>query len=588
MNDEKLALTPITKLLGEKFYIPSYQRGYRWKNTQVKNLLDDIWNFRKETESKNKETFYCLQPVVVSKKGNEWEVIDGQQRLTTIYLILYYLKEGLSFLGKNNFSIRYETRTDSDDFLKKIDPGRKEDNIDYYHFCSALETIEKGKDGNAKINFLITLLNDDESGKNVKVIWYNVSDENISEKFAIDIFTRLNIGKIPLTNAELIKALFLSKSDNSTDSESRTVKQINIASQWDKIEQRLQQPYFWYFISTLSEKYETKIEYIFDLMKDKKEDDENYFTFYKFLEDFEQDKSNPRAIEKIWRDINEFFLTFEDWYLDRELFHLIGYLIATGNTFENSIQTLKKSAVGLTKTEFIPFLKKKAKKTIRTDLEELNFHEHKQEIRRTLLLFNILSIIGNQKSAIRFPFHYYHNQNRDIEHIRSQTSKDINGKDRENWVITLLEYFTGLKWDGDNEQEINDSIQSLNEEEKGYCYKLLAIIKDQDPDNDIFIDLYNKLSKYFEEDGEVDEPDGLSNLTLLDETTNRMYKNAFFPVKRKHIIDREKKGVFIPFCTRNVFLKAYSRRMGKIMFWTKNDASDYFSEIQKVLNDEGE
>jgi hypothetical protein len=323
-------------------------------------------------------------------------------------------------------------------------------------------------------------------------------------------------------------------------------------------------------------------------MKDKKEDDENYFTFYKFLEDFEQDKSNPRAIEKIWRDINEFFLTFEDWYLDRELFHLIGYLIATGNTFENSIQTLKKSAVGLTKTEFIPFLKKKAKKTIRTDLEELNFHEHKQEIRRTLLLFNILSIIGNQKSAIRFPFHYYHNQNRDIEHIRSQTSKDINGKDRENWVITLLEYFTGLKWDGDNEQEINDSIQSLNEEEKGYCYKLLAIIKDQDPDNDIFIDLYNKLSKYFEEDGEVDEPDGLSNLTLLDETTNRMYKNAFFPVKRKHIIDREKKGVFIPFCTRNVFLKAYSRRMGKIMFWTKNDASDYFSEIQKVLNDEGE
>ena len=46
-----------------------------------------------------------------------------------------------------------------------------------------------------------------DHANNIRVIWYEVSDEEQSS--SIDIFTRLNIGKIPLTNAELIKALLL-------------------------------------------------------------------------------------------------------------------------------------------------------------------------------------------------------------------------------------------------------------------------------------------------------------------------------------------------------------------------------------------
>ena len=190
--DSKLILKPVTELLSEKFFIPSYQRGYRWTDRQVTNLLDDIWSFRLNSETESKEAFYCLQPIVVSKMNGEWEVLDGQQRLTTI---------------SNWF---------------------------------------KGKDGTAKINFLTTLLNDDESGKNVKVIWYDVSDENTSDNFAIDIFTRLNIGKIPLTNAELVKALFLQKGNFQ---ESKAIlKQLQIASEWDSIEKTLQNNAFWYFI----------------------------------------------------------------------------------------------------------------------------------------------------------------------------------------------------------------------------------------------------------------------------------------------------------------------------------------------------
>jgi len=393
MSDEKLKFRPVTSLLNDRFFIPSYQRGYRWKDTQVKNLLTDIWDFRKESENKNKEVFYCLQPVVVSKKDDEWEVIDGQQRLTTIFLILYYLKDGLGFLGKKNFSIRYETRPDSEAFLQKIDFNQQDKTIDHYHICQALTTIEnwfKGKDGSVRINFLTTLLNDEESGKNVKFIWYDVSDENTSEKFATDIFTRLNIGKIPLTNAELIKALFLSKSGNGKDAESHVLKQNSIAIEWDRIEQILQQPDFWYFISNQPEKYETRIEYIFDLIKNKKEEEENYFTFYQFSEEFESQKSNPKAIDNIWKNIRTYFLTFEDWFSDRELYHLVGYLITIGE----SVGTLINKAKDKRKSEFKKWLRTRAKSKIRYyNLNNLDFNSDKQEIRKTLLLFNILSIL---------------------------------------------------------------------------------------------------------------------------------------------------------------------------------------------------
>ena len=78
-----------TKLVGDikgDFYVPSYQRGYRWGKTEVERLLDDVYS----TEGKRN---YCLQPVVVRKTGDRYELIDGQQRLTTIFLIYKYMND---------------------------------------------------------------------------------------------------------------------------------------------------------------------------------------------------------------------------------------------------------------------------------------------------------------------------------------------------------------------------------------------------------------------------------------------------------------------------------------------------------------
>jgi uncharacterized protein with ParB-like and HNH nuclease domain len=80
----------VQSLLSEHFYVPKYQRGYRWTKKQVEDLLNDIDRFTPSNECK--DTWYCLQPLVVKKDEDKgWLLIDGQQRLTTIKLILLHL-----------------------------------------------------------------------------------------------------------------------------------------------------------------------------------------------------------------------------------------------------------------------------------------------------------------------------------------------------------------------------------------------------------------------------------------------------------------------------------------------------------------
>ncbi|WP_291072994.1 DUF262 domain-containing protein [Empedobacter sp. UBA5987] len=78
MNN-KISIKTISELLQYNFFIPSYQRGYRWTEQQVTDLLNDINEFTTDSDEKN---WYCLQPIVVKQKKdeNKWYVIDGQQR----------------------------------------------------------------------------------------------------------------------------------------------------------------------------------------------------------------------------------------------------------------------------------------------------------------------------------------------------------------------------------------------------------------------------------------------------------------------------------------------------------------------------
>ena len=111
MANNNISIKTINDLLKSNFFIPSYQRGYRWTEQQVTDLLNDINEFSpKEIPNTNEKTWYCLQPIVVKQKDeNEWDVIDGQQRLTTTFLILHYLNQGyIANRQKKLFGLKYK------------------------------------------------------------------------------------------------------------------------------------------------------------------------------------------------------------------------------------------------------------------------------------------------------------------------------------------------------------------------------------------------------------------------------------------------------------------------------------------------
>jgi len=217
-----LEIREIGELLEQKFFVPHYQRGYRWSRQQVEQLLDDIDAFRLKND--RKDSFYCLQPLVLKRmKPNDarvgttdearFEVIDGQQRLTTIYLILRYINEfWVGRQKKKIFEIDYETRDNCVEFLRKITVNDDDktvdintDNIDFYHISMAYQAIRDWERSYREKHDSRDL---DSAGfqsaflARTKVIWYEISgreEQEASEK----LFERLNLGKIPLTNAEL-------------------------------------------------------------------------------------------------------------------------------------------------------------------------------------------------------------------------------------------------------------------------------------------------------------------------------------------------------------------------------------------------
>ncbi|NAX45432.1 DUF262 domain-containing protein, partial [Photobacterium halotolerans] len=190
----ELELKSINDLLELSFYIPAYQRGYRWSKRQVIELLNDIYEFCLN-KTKADQDFYCLQPVVVKARGEQWELVDGQQRLTTILLILGYFNSRFSEdFRKQLYSIEYETRPESREYISTLDESQKNKNIDFHYIFESYSEIRSWfKDKVNRVNDIESVFLND-----VKVIWYQVNEsENVTE-----VFTRLNMGKIPLVNAE--------------------------------------------------------------------------------------------------------------------------------------------------------------------------------------------------------------------------------------------------------------------------------------------------------------------------------------------------------------------------------------------------
>ena len=543
-----LELKSIENFRGFHFLVKDYQRGYKWTATEVRQLLDDLNEF----EPKENE-FYCLQPIVIKADNDKKELIDGQQRCTTIYLILQYL-------GQHLFDITYQTREQSAEFLTKIATlgisgewndwvasYSEKDNVDNYHFFQAYRTIQDWfakKSEKEKEVWVKKLL------EKCKVIWYEVENELDS----IELFTRINSNKIPLTEAEVIKALFLiALTDTSTQ------REWVVAQQWDKIENELEEDEFWYFI-TANTPPATPIDYIFSLSEVVKKQENyqgEYPIFNVYYNAYKNAENKKQWVETQWNEVRNNFLTLKEWFKDFEYYHLVGTLIHLGHNIKD-IFTLKQQSDS--KTAFKEALKNKLVEIISSfgdDLKNVYYSSGKE--REALLLFNIISILQSKENAYRFPFNKFKTMNWDIEHIHAIATDTNNKAVQKAWLEENKDYIT-------DDETLRKKIQDILS---------LKEIKETELSS-----LVEEVTKYLSEKGfDNDNINDLSNLTLLDSGTNRSYKNAIFPHKRARIIEEDKKGTFIPLCTKNVFQKYYTPNATQLSIWSKEDREKYLECI---------
>jgi len=571
-----ISLKSINELLSESFFIPAYQRGYRWTQQQVLELLEDVLEFQASEQNRSKDGFYCLQPVVVqAKNGSDaWEVVDGQQRLTTLYLIIQYFN--LRMIEDERYDLYqldYETRKGSAAYLESPDEEAASRNVDFYFMYQAYSTIKEWfKDHRSEIrDFEGALLN------RVKVIWYELPEADNP----VDAFTRLNIGKIPLTNAELVRALFL-RSKNFPQVNAN-LQQLKIAQEWDLMEKSLQNDDFWYFLTTDSERA-NRIELIFDLITEADQEEgadstDGLNSFHHFNGILSRE---VKTAEQLWRTVKDYYMTLEEWYRDQDLFHLVGYLINEGD----SILELIDLSRGHSKSEFNHALRLRIWEDIGLDadifketntgavteavdehLGDLTYGANSWSIKSTLLLFNIASIIENKRSIVRFRFDYFKKENWDIEHIRAvKEERPRSNRDKSAWLDVVCRYFEQI---GDENNLRGQAAEMLSAQ--GYT------------NDETFENLYLEILEHFGEQEEKETENGIGNLALLDIGTNRGYKNAVFPIKREDLLRKDQAGTFVPLCTRNAFLKAYSKKVDRMLFWGEDDQDCYQKAMSETL-----
>lgn len=503
-----IATQTVSELRSHEFYVPAYQRGYRWTEHEVRALLDDVNEFHADSGHQ-----YCLQPLIVKRREDgSFEVVDGQQRLTSVFIFMKIAAQEIRS-ATPPYTLVYETRRSSGQFLESLSDEMEldgETNIDFHHIVAAYQAMKKWLSQQPDESVAIQTLNT-KFRQSVFFIWYEIPED----VDPIDMFTKVNLGKIPLTNSELIKALLMSRDNYESVRDTEIYKlQTEMSVAWDRIEHGLRNDSLWYFLNQ-SDRPGTRIDFLFDLLAKKFNAElrapiavgQPYYSFQVFSTLLSDSCDVRSSVKTIWDAVEKLYAEFSEWYADLDQYHVIGYLIASGVQIEQIFDLTR----GKRKSEVKRALISKTKKIAGTSLDDLHVMSlgdpnGKKKVRDILLLFNIATLVCKSEKQYRFPFAIY----------KGHT------KDR-------------LKWD----------IEHIH-----------ATADDTD-----------------------DADDTLGNLALLDASTNRSYGNATFDEKRRFIVERDSEGMFVPLCTRNVFLKTYSKDLSNMSKWTTEDKSAYVDAI---------
>ena len=572
------------------FIIPYLQRAYKWKEKQAKQMLEDFSEFLKQ-----EKTYYCMQPLAVVKIGdNKYELLDGQQRLTTLLIlwrILFESDEKTSYPYKfeyerdssesNTLINRYSFITESDE-IKKGEYG----NIDEYYMSKVYGSIklyfdnpnnkktDEQKADNYKETFKKLLKGE---GKHILFLWYEVNEEEKHTTFA-----HLNSGKIELTCSELIKAILLSDGNKESLDNNRLPDKSLVAAQYAEMEEAFNDDRLWYMLQTDEPLYNgSRMDLLFNMVLNinrKAYEADPKAAFYKVY-------ARRADLSRFWKDCRAYFVRIMDLYKNPYTYHYIGYLTYTegNNKIDDWVKVYKESGL----KGCIEQLKSKVRESISGlgDLEKITYSDtSKATLRKIFILHNIQTILihyetikkanlGLRFSYEQFPFELLYSQRWDIEHIASQTENPLTKiQDCKDWIASVRADYS----------EIFVQRPDLNNE---------IDLFEKDSKIEMFKQIYNEIVSSAEKNSPQNK-DGLGNLVLLDSHTNRSYHNSLYKRKRKIILaasnidnqNNEYQVTYIPRCTLNVFLKTYNTGLDvKLGEWTQDDYDKYLGDLKEKL-----
>lgn len=237
----------------EIYRIPEYQRQYSWTDEHLEELWEDLY-----TEFTQKNKCYFLGSIVVVENDIYHDLIDGQQRITTLMIMLNVLEKNFADINKNNKDKRtVKLKTIQDRIKNENDYSRlqlqsykaydsifKKYIINAQDFSTYIKPNKKDLNSNEpKFKYINTAhffynnfknLSDKELGKFVDFIFYNVNIIKIicsDESFAIKLFQVLNDRGLDLSGADIIKAYMIGKFPKK-DTNGKSVFESN----WSTIE----------------------------------------------------------------------------------------------------------------------------------------------------------------------------------------------------------------------------------------------------------------------------------------------------------------------------------------------------------------
>ncbi len=572
------------------YYIPPYQRGYKWSDDMVGKLITDLY----EAFTNGQDEYY-LQFITVKVANydnkNVLEVIDGQQRLTTLTLLLSYFayqKEDTKAISNDlltyairdkvtAFFERYIYGDLSDILLKEwndyINDAPKNDEQDIFYLFRAIKTIEKsvGKEKKKiedRNNFERYVLN------NVKIILNKVDDSIGSE----ELFTNLNSNKVELTDLDLVKGLFLTKSvrevaDKDTSYKEILSKRAIMGRQWDELAHWCNDEAIknFYFKKDIIKGTDSLLS-IFKILAVKNGDTKSNLKLFDFFET--QLKKDKKSISQYFNELKAIQRILNDWYNDTQIYNLIGYLFVAKN---HNLDMESKEIIDLlskNKDDVKQYLKNETLTLLpeSDNIEDLYFNNTED---KTFIFNLLLALSVFQNQTIKFSFDNFNKNSWSLEHIFPQTIPEKIVIQDIILIKKLLKYSKGDFKKAEstlNNMELSDDAETVYDSifEKLENTELECLFDDDEKK------VLNSLIK-------TEKLHNIGNLALLTKPDNSSNKNGLFNKKRHNIVERISKGSFVPKHTYDVFSKLLDKHMdADLSVWTENDIDKHLAYIIKT------